>query len=46
MIVTDGKIVKTTDDELYSFWLSNWSDLYSYDEYKRRVIANGVEVEE
>ena len=44
MIVIDGKIVKCTDKELYKYWLDRWAELYEYDDYKRRVIANGTEV--
>lgn len=44
MIVVNGKIVKCTDQELYKYWLTRWSDLYDYDDYKKRVIANGTEV--
>lgn len=40
------KIVKCTDLELYEYWLKRWSDFYSYDDYKRRCIANGTEVNE
>ncbi len=40
------KIVKCTDLELYDYWLKRWSDFYSYDDYKRRCIANGMEVKD
>ena len=44
MTVENGKIIKITEDELFKFWLKNWSELYSYTEYRRRMIAKGVEV--
>lgn len=44
MTIEGGKIVKCTDKELYHYWLINWSELYSYEDYKKRVIANGTEV--
>lgn len=44
MEVKNGKIIKATDLELYSFWLTNWSDIYSYTDYKNQCIQIGVEV--
>ena len=46
MDIKDGKIIKCTESELYSYWLKRWSDLYSFDDYKRRCIELGTEVEE
>lgn len=44
--LADGrkKIVKCTDQELYEYWLKMWSDMYDYEDYKRRCIYNGMEV--
>lgn len=44
MTIEDGKIIKATDDELFKHWLENWSDFYSYTEYKYRMIKKGVEI--
>ena len=44
MTIEDGKIVKCTDQELYKYWLYRWADMYDYEDYKRRCIANGTEV--
>ena len=44
MTIEKGKIVKCTDQELYKYWLKMWADMYDYDDYKRRVKANGTEV--
>lgn len=45
MEIKDGKIVKTTDIELYGYWLkSGWSDIYSYIDYKEKVKELGTEV--
>lgn len=46
MIVENGIIVKCTDDELYQYWLKQWSDIYDYRTYKRLVIDTGTEVKE
>lgn len=44
MEVRNGKIVKATSQELFEYWLKQWSDLLPYDEYKRRVMDAGTEV--
>lgn len=37
MTVQDGKIIKATNQELFEYWLKQWSDLLPYEEYKRKV---------
>lgn len=44
MIIKNGKIIKTTESELYSYWLKQWSDLYSFNDYKKQCIDLGTEV--
>lgn len=44
MEIKDGKIIEATDDELYGFWLTHWSDIYSYTEYKDKIKALGTKV--
>ena len=46
MEVRNGKIVKATNQELFEYWLKQWSDLLPYDEYKRRVKYLGTVVTE
>ena len=44
MIVKNGKIIEATEEELYDFWLKNWSELMGFDEYMRRMKAKGVKI--
>lgn len=44
MEIKNGKIIKTTNIELYEYWLKRWSDVYSYTEYKNKVKELGTEV--
>ena len=44
MIIENGKITQATEDELFKYWLKQWSDLYSYSDYKRRMIRLGVDI--
>jgi hypothetical protein len=44
MIIKNGKITETTEEELYSYWLKQWSDLMPFDEYMRRMENLGVNV--
>ena len=44
MEIKDGKIVSATNVELYEYWLKQWSDIYSYIEYKNKVKELGTEV--
>ena len=44
MIVENGKIVKCTDQELYTHWLRTLSEFMDYEDYKRRCIELGTEV--
>ena len=46
MIIHNNKIIKATEDELYSEWLNFWSDFYPFDEYLRRMKDKGVVIEE
>lgn len=46
MKIENGKIVECTDLELYNYWLKRWSDIYSYPDYKSRVIELGTKVVE
>jgi len=42
MEIKFGKIVKTTNVELYDYWLDNWSDFYDYTDFRRHVIELGT----
>lgn len=44
MVIKDGKIRKATENELYTYWLRNWSDFMSYTDYKQGCLANGTEI--
>lgn len=44
MKITNGKIVEATNTELYEYWLKQWSDIYSYTDYKQRCIELGTKV--
>lgn len=44
MKIKDGKIIEATNDELYGFWLTQWSDIYSYTEYKDKIKTLGTKV--
>jgi len=44
MIIEDGKIVKTTDAELFEYWLRHWSDVLPYEDYKQQVKHLGTVV--
>ena len=46
MEITNGKITKCTNSELYEYWLKQWSDFMSYDDYKAVCIELGTTVEE
>ena len=46
MKVKYGKIIEATNEELYSFWLKRWSDIYSYTDYKNIVKELGTKVVE
>ena len=43
MEIKNGKIVSATNVELYEYWLKQWSDIYSYTEYKNKVKELGTE---
>lgn len=44
MKIENNKIKECTEDELYDFWLKNWSDLIDYGTYRRRCKEMGMEV--
>lgn len=44
MKIENGKIVEVTEDELYSYWLQQWSDFMPFDEYFNRMKAEGVNI--
>lgn len=44
MLIEDGKIVQISEDELFKYWLECWSDIYPYDEYRRKLIEKGVKI--
>jgi hypothetical protein len=45
MTIMDGKIAMATESELYSMYLrKGFDDLFPFDEYKRRCIANGTKI--
>jgi hypothetical protein len=44
MNIIDGKITECSEEELFRYWLTRWSDFYSYPEYYRKVAAAGVEI--
>lgn len=44
MKIKYGKIIEARDEELYEFWLTQWSDIYSYTEYKDKVKELGTRV--
>lgn len=46
MIIKDNKIIETTENELYSYWLENWEMIMTYDEYKQRMKDKGVIINE
>ena len=46
MEITNGKITKCNNLELYESWLKRWSDFMSYDDYKAACIEAGTIVEE
>lgn len=45
MKIKNGKIVKATEEELFSYWLkAEFCEIMSFGEYKRRCIELGTEV--
>lgn len=44
MKIEDGKITQATEEELYVYWLRNWSDFLSYTDYKKGCLENGVQI--
>ena len=46
MTVKDGKIVRATENELFDEYLRRgFDDLFSFNEYKSKMIARGVVIE-
>lgn len=44
MIVNDGKIVEASEDELYTFWLHHYSDIFDFNFFVRRCEELGTKV--
>ena len=44
MKIENNKIIECTENELYNYWLKNWSDLIDYGVYRRNCIANGTRI--
>ncbi len=44
MIVVNNKIIACTESELFDYWLTRYDDIWSYPEYKRRMVEAGVEI--
>lgn len=42
MRIENNKIVEATKNELHSYWLNQWSDLMSFDEYMTKMKYSGV----
>ena len=42
MRIENNKIVEATKNELHSYWLDQWSDLMSFDEYLTKMKYSGV----
>ena len=46
MEITNGKITKCTNSELYEYWLKRYDDFISYPDFKAACIEAGTIVEE
>lgn len=44
MKIEKGKIIEATENELYNYWLKQWSDLMSFPDYKDKMIDTGVKI--
>ena len=45
MKIKNGKIIEATEDELFKRWLKlELDDLYAFDDYLKRMKANGVNI--
>jgi len=43
--VVNNKIIEIINSELFNYWLSHeWNDLYSYSDFKKRMIDCGIKV--
>lgn len=42
--IEDGVIVEATENALHRYWLTRWSDFYSWEEYKKLVQQNGCKI--
>ena len=42
MRIENNKIVEATKNELHSYWLNQWSDLMSFNEYLTKMKYSGV----
>ncbi len=46
MIIKDGKIIECTDIELFEYWLKRYDDVYSYPDFKQKMVELGVLINE
>lgn len=44
MVVNNGKIVEASEEELYSFWLHHYSDIFDFDFFVKRCEELGTTV--
>jgi len=44
MRVINRPIIQVTEGELYDYWLENFSDDYSFEEYEQLVEASNIEI--
>ena len=42
LVIKDGVIVEAEYDALHRFWLTRWSDYYSWEDYLMTVKKNGM----
>lgn len=40
MKIVNNVIIEATEEELYQFWLDNWSELFSYPDWYRRITTH------
>ena len=40
MKIVNNTIIEATEEELYQYWLDNWSELFSYPEWYRRITTH------
>ena len=44
MTIKNNKIVEATEDELFSYWLKQYSTIMDFTTYKRKMISLGVKI--